>query len=299
MSLPIFFIVVYLCGALSIAFFTLLERKVLGYIQLRKGPNKVTFIGLTQPFADVLKLFTKEQRKPTFSSSGVLFFSPVLGLSLAFFIWSLFPIKFPCLIAAFTAVTLLCISRINVYATLLAGWSSNSKYALLGSLRAIAQTISYEVSIALIMLSTLILNESLELSEMMRSNFSVAFFFFPIACTWLVTCLAETNRAPLDFAEGESEIVSGFNVEYRATPFAFILIAEYINIILMSTLTVVLFLARRSTIIRTLTIILFVFVLIWIRGRLPRIRYDKLISLTWKSFLPISLIALIIAMPIC
>jgi len=259
MSLPIFFIVVYLCGALSIALLTLLERKVLGYMQLRKGPNKVTLMGLTQPFADVLKLFSKEQRKPTFSSVGVFLISPVLGLLLAFFVWSFFPIKFPCFLAVLTAVVFLCISSLNVYATLLAGWSSNSKYALLGSLRAIAQTISYEVSMALVLLCVLCISESLELNRIISFRYLSCGFMFPICCVWFVTCLAETNRAPFDFAEGESEIVSGFNVEYRATPFALIFIAEYINIIFMCILTVALFFPGQFVLVRSFFVVLFVF----------------------------------------
>ena len=166
MSLFIFLIIVYLCGALSMALLTLLERKVLGYIQLRKGPNKVTILGLTQPLADVLKLLSKEQSKPTFSRVRVFFLSPVIGLILALFVWSFFPLKLPPFLAVLTRVIFLCVSSINVYATLLAGWSSNSKYALLGSLRAIAQTISYEVSIALILLCSLRIRESLELNSL-------------------------------------------------------------------------------------------------------------------------------------
>ncbi len=299
MSLLIFFVVVYLCGALSIAFLTLLERKVLGYMQLRKGPNKVTILGLTQPLADVLKLFSKEQRSPTLSRKLILILSPILGLLLALFVWSFFPIKFPVFIAAFTRVVFLCISRFNVYATLLAGWSSNSKYALLGRLRAIAQTISYEVSIALIFLCILSLNESLELNFMQRLRYLSFILFFPLCYVWLVTCLAETNRAPLDFAEGESEIVSGFNVEYSATPFALIFMAEYINIIFISMLSVILFFNRSLVLSFSILTILFVFFLVWARGSLPRIRYDKLIALTWKCFLPISLLGLIFRIAIC
>ena len=280
MSLFIFFVVTYLCGALSIALFTLLERKVLGYIQLRKGPNKVTILGITQPFADVLKLFSKEQLKPTFSSALIFLVSPILGLMLALFVWSFFPVKLPCFIVGFTAVIFLCVSRINVYSTLLAGWSSNSKYALLGSLRAIAQTISYEVSIALTLLCILTINENLELNKTLSLGYNRFSFLLPLCLVWLVTCLAETNRAPLDLAEGESEIVSGFNVEYRATPFALILIAEYINIIFISILTRILFFYRRLTFVYTVIVIFFVFCFVWARGRLPRIRYDKLISLT-------------------
>merc|ERR1712044_92397 len=184
----------------------------------------VTILGITQPFADVLKLFSKEQLKPTFSSTLIFLASPILGLMLALFVWSFFPVKLPCFIVGFTAVIFLCVSRINVYSTLLAGWSSNSKYALLGSLRAIAQTISYEVSMALILLCSLRMSESLELNLIQGLNLNMWAFFLPVCLVWFVTCLAETNRAPLDFAEGESEIVSGLNVEYRATPFALIFI---------------------------------------------------------------------------
>lgn len=237
MYLIIVLIIIYLCGALSIAFFTLFERKILGYMQLRKGPNKVAVSGLVQPLADVIKLLTKEQNIPTFSSKRVLLAAPALGLILSFFMWSFLPTHYPAFFAAFCSLVFLCISRIRVYATLFSGWASNSKYALLGSLRGIAQTVSYEVSMALIILCALRMQESLEFSSMLSKSFVLMAVFFPVGCVWLITCLAETNRSPFDLAEGESELVSGFNVEYRATPFAFIFISEYLNIIFMSMIT--------------------------------------------------------------
>jgi len=237
MPLFIVFVVVYLCAALSIALLTLWERKILGYMQLRKGPNKVAIIGLVQPLADVLKLLTKEQNIPTFSIKLVFLAAPALGLMLSFFMWSFCPRQYPVFFARFCSLVFLCISRISVYATLLSGWASNSKYALLGRLRGIAQTVSYEVSMALIILSVLILHESLELRGIISANFFLFFIFFPVGCVWLVTCLAETNRTPFDLAEGESELVSGLNVEYRATPFAFLFMREYINIIFIRMIT--------------------------------------------------------------
>nr|BDC91897.1 NADH dehydrogenase subunit 1 [Armandia sp. GK-2021] len=297
-SLLVLFILVYLCGALSMAFFTLLERKVLGYMQLRKGPNKVAIMGLAQPFADVMKLFTKEQSGPSFSNIGVFLVSPIFGLMLALFIWSFFPSSYPAFFAILTSVVFICISSLNVYGTLLAGWSSNSKYALLGSLRAIAQTISYEVSMALIFLSVLSLHEILELNQMFSSGFYIMFFLLPVACVWLITCLAETNRTPLDLAEGESEIVSGFNVEYSAAPLAFILMAEYMNVIFMSVLTATVLVGVTYTLMATFWSVVLVYSFVWVRGSLPRMRYDKLMALTWKSFLPMSLMVFMLAMPV-
>lgn len=294
MCLIVLSLTVLICAVLAIALFTLLERKVLGYIQLRKGPNKVAIIGLAQPLADVIKLLTKEQRKPAFSNIVVFFIGPSLGLLLALFIWALIPIKLPCFIAFSTAVIFLCISSINVYSTLLSGWASNSKYALLGRLRAVAQTISYEVSIALILLSALTIMISLEFNSIMSININSWILILPLLVVWLITCLAETNRTPFDLAEGESEIVSGLNVEYSATPLALILIAEYINIILISALCTIIFWPCNNPLILAILCILFNLIFIWVRGTLPRMRYDILISLTWKSFLPIRLIAFIV-----
>ena len=284
---------------LAVAFYTLLERKVLGYIQLRKGPNKVSFIGVPQPLSDAAKLFFKEQTKPIFSNWLAYLAAPVLSLTLSLSLWLIYP-SFGFSIYRFTFGILffLCVSRVNVYGTLVAGWSSNSKYALLGSLRAVAQTISYEVRIILILLRGVYLVGRYNSVDFFLTQGVGCWVFFCcrlISFVWFVTTLAETNRAPFDFAEGESEIVSGFNIEYSAGGFALIFIAEYGSILVIRVLTGILFFGCDNLIlggffgIFLLKGIFFAFCFLWVRGRLPRIRYDKLMSLTWKSFLPISL----------
>lgn len=306
--MPISFLVssilIYLIILLSIAFFTLLERKVLGYIQIRKGPNKVGIMGLPQPFADALKLFTKEQAHPIITNLVPFYLAPIISLVLALLFWSLYPLSSPPIILTFSILLFLCISSLNVYTTLIAGWSSNSKYALLGALRSVAQTISYEVSIALIIISTLIITQS-------YIFFKTQFYLIswpllittPIFFIWFISILAETNRTPFDHAEGESELVSGFNTEYRRGPFALIFMAEYTRIIAISLFSAALFTPSFtiyfiSDITFTLKILFISFIFIWVRGTLPRIRYDILIYLTWKTFLPIVLIALLIIVPL-
>ena len=298
-SFSISFILRYVIALLAIAFYTLIERKFLGYFQLRKGPNKVILIGLPQPFADAIKLFTKEQTNPTPANISPYIFAPILGLILALILWTLFPHSRPASFFIYGILYFLCVSRMNVYTTFIAGWCSNSKYALLGALRGIAQTISYEVSIALIILSVLILHKSIDLNIIKPLTWT-ALIIIPLAIIWFITNLAETNRTPFDFAEGESELVSGFNVEYRAGIFALIFIAEYANILFIRLLTVSLFSGSVfifhdiQLIIKTMAIAT---LFVWVRATLPRIRYDNLIYLTWKRFLPIRLATIILLRP--
>ena len=295
-SFSISFILRYIIALLAIAFYTLIERKFLGYFQLRKGPNKVILIGLPQPFADAIKLFTKEQANPTPANISPFIFAPILGLILALILWALFPHANPTSFFMYGILYFLCVSRINVYTTFMAGWCSNSKYALLGALRGIAQTISYEVSMALIILRILILHKTIDLN-IIKSSLWLILLIMPLFIIWFITNLAETNRTPFDFAEGESELVSGFNVEYSAGIFALIFIAEYINILFISMLTVTLFtgsielLFNMQLILKTIALAT---LFVWVRATLPRIRYDNLIYLTWKSFLPISLATIIL-----
>lgn len=261
-------------------------------------------IGIPQPLADALKLFTKELTSPTFANTYPFFLAPALGLFLALILWPLFPHSSPSIFISYGILLFLCISRFNVYTTLIAGWSSNSKYALLGALRRAAQTISYEVRISLILLSPLIIIYSLNLLEIFTIQLTPPILILPILIiTWFTTTLAETNRTPFDFSEGESELVSGFNTEYRGGTFALIFIAEYINIIIISLLTRVLFFIIYAPIILKDIILItcttaIAFTFLWARGTLPRIRYDLLISLTWKTFLPFSLGTIIIILPL-
>lgn len=296
------FLISYVIALLAIAFYTLIERKFLGYFQLRKGPNKVRLAGIPQPFADAIKLFVKEHSTPIHSNPTPFIIAPVLGLILTLLLWAVYPHSNTAIYISFGVLYFLCVSRINVYTTFLAGWCSNSKYALLGALRGIAQTISYEVRMSLILLSALIINKQMDIAIISSNLYSwVILIISPLAIIWFITNLAETNRTPFDFAEGESELVSGFNVEYRSGIFALIFIAEYANILIISLLSVIFF-TGCSFIFTDLTIvfktIIIATIFIWIRATMPRIRYDNLIYLTWKEFLPISLRTIVIIIPI-
>nr|YP_009331666.1 NADH dehydrogenase subunit 1 [Paraleonnates uschakovi]APG32419.1 NADH dehydrogenase subunit 1 [Paraleonnates uschakovi] len=289
----------FISALIAMAFFTLLERKILGYIQLRKGPNKVGIMGLPQPFADALKLITKELSKPSIANLAPFIAAPMMSLLLALILWILFPHSASSTPMKWSILLFLCVSSMNVYTTLFSGWSSNSKYALLGALRSIAQTISYEVSMALILISPLIFTSSISFNSFSLS-YSVPMFLilWPLTLVWFTSTLAETNRTPFDLAEGESELVSGFNTEYSSGTFALIFMAEYMNIIMMSLLSACLFFSFPvSPLLFDLILVMitvFISVLfIWTRGAYPRMRYDKLMSLTWKIFLPMSLVSII------
>nr|UKU07881.1 NADH dehydrogenase subunit 1 [Oncomelania hupensis hupensis] len=287
----------YICILLAVAFFTLLERKGLSYMQIRKGPNKVGIAGLPQPLADAAKLLVKEIAKPTMANYSPYYLAPVFSFILALLLWQLYPSLYAMSYFKWGILFFLCVSSLNVYGTLLAGWASNSKYALLGSLRAIAQTISYEVSMALILLFPLFMLATFNFMELNEAQEIIWFVFLmlPVFFMWFVTCIAETNRAPFDFAEGESELVSGFNIEYGSAGFALIFLAEYANILVMSLFSAALFfggssfLFGYSDIMFMLKVLFFAFVFIWVRATYPRFRYDLLMSLTWKSFLPAAL----------
>nr|AGO28114.1 NADH dehydrogenase subunit 1 [Ectrychotes andreae] len=286
------YIVMIIFVLISVAFVTLLERKVLGYVQLRKGPNKVGLMGILQPFSDGIKLFFKECTYPYYSNFIVYFISPVFMLMLSFLLWCLFPYMVNVYNFDFGALFFLCCTGIGVYGVLMSGWSSNSNYALLGGLRSVAQTISYEVSMALIFVCMLLFVFSFNLLDFMKYQEYIwfCFFSFPLFFCWLSSCLAETNRSPFDFAEGESELVSGFNVEYSSGGFAFIFLSEYMNIIFMSVLSCIIFLGCDvNSLMFFFKVVFIIFWFIWVRGTLPRYRYDKLMYLTWKVFLPISL----------
>lgn len=278
----------------GVAFFTLFERKLLGYIQLRKGPNKVGFVGVLQPFADAIKLFTKEHLSPSQSNYTPFLVAPAFSLGLSLFAWLSIPSRLNILSFDLRVIFFLCVVGLGVYGLLAAGWRSNSKYSLYGALRGVAQTISYEVSLVLILISPLILTLGYDWGEF--TNFQQKTWLllvFPAnAIIWFVSCLAETNRTPFDFAEGESELVSGYNTEYSRGGFSLIMLAEYTSILFISFLFIIIFIGG----LRSMSFLGFIsvaFTFVWVRGTLPRFRYDKLMNLAWKSFLPFSLSFLI------
>nr|YP_010411507.1 NADH dehydrogenase subunit 1 [Pissodes yunnanensis]URP30508.1 NADH dehydrogenase subunit 1 [Pissodes yunnanensis] len=289
-------LILIICVLVGVAFLTLLERKVLGYIHVRKGPNKNGYVGLLQPFSDAIKLFTKEQSFPYMSNMVIFYLSPISTLFLSLFLWLCMPLFSTGMSFNLSILFFLSVSSLSVYTIMLAGWSSNSNYAMLGSLRSVAQTISYEVSLIIILLSFLFMILSFNIFDLMKFQKYSWFIFFmlPLSLMWIVSSLAETNRSPFDFAEGESELVSGFNVEYSSGSFAMIFLSEYASILFMSMFSSMLFLGGnffQFTFFLKLSFISFLW--IWVRGTLPRYRYDKLMYLAWKSYLPVSLNMLI------
>nr|QZZ18227.1 NADH dehydrogenase subunit 1 [Hasora schoenherr] len=277
---------------IGVAFLTLLERKVLGYVQIRKGPNKLGFMGLLQPFSDAIKLFTKEQTYLNYSNYLSYYFSPIVSFILALMIWMLIPYYFNMISFNLGILFFLCCTSLGVYTLMVAGWASNSNYALLGGLRAVAQTISYEVSMSLILLSCIILVMDFNLLKFIYYQSLIWFMFMmlPLSLCWLSSSLAETNRTPFDFAEGESELVSGFNIEYSSGGFALIFLAEYASILFMSLMFVLVYMGGYNlSLLFYLKVVFVSFFFIWVRGTLPRYRYDKLMYLSWKTYLPVSL----------
>ena len=291
---------------LAVAFFTILERKVLASIQRRRGPNFVGIFGLLQAIADALKLLSKETIIPVSSNFIIFLIAPMSTLLLSFIAWAIIPFQKSVVIADLNLgiLFLFAISSSGVYGIIMAGWSSNSKYAFLGSLRSAAQLISYEVSIGLVIMPILISSTSANLTEIVISQYEVFYIvpFFPSFLLFFISILAETNRVPFDLPEAESELVSGYNVEYSAVGFVFFFLAEYLNIILMSCFSVILFFGGWLPIFSFfffswlpfwfwfgLKLIFMMNLFVFVRAILPRYRYDQLMSLGWKVILPASL----------
>uniref|UniRef100_UPI0030E5A144 NADH dehydrogenase subunit 1 n=1 Tax=Thrips major TaxID=670476 RepID=UPI0030E5A144 len=284
----------------SVAFITLLERKILGYMQIRMGPNKVGILGLLQPMADAVKLYSKEMSWPMQSNSVPFFLSPCISLTLALIMCLIMPYLKPLINMKLALLMFLSILGLGVYPILISGWSSNSNYSLIGSMRALAQTISYEVSLVFILLSSLFLTSSLSFYSIVTTQKLFYFLFFLVPFyMWLFSVVAELNRTPFDFAEGESELVSGFNTEYSSSSFAIIFMAEYLMILLFSLLTSIMYLNSNVSMLSLPKIMLLMYFFIWIRATLPRYRYDKLMNISWKFILPTATFNLFISIFIC
>jgi len=296
---------------ISVAYLTYAERKVIGAMQLRRGPNVVGPFGLLQPIADGLKLFLKETIIPTGANRGVFIAAPCITFVLALVAWAVIPFGDGLVLADINVgiLYLFAISSLGVYGILMAGWASNSRYAFLGGLRAAAQMVSYEVSMGFVIVTVLLLAGSLNLSVIVNAQKDMWFVIplFPMAVIFFISTLAETNRHPFDMAEAESELVAGFNVEYSAMTFALFFLGEYANMIMMSALTTILFLGGwlppmdialftwiPGPVWFAAKIALVLFVFLWVRATFPRYRYDQLMRLGWKVFLPISLAAVAI-----
>ncbi len=291
---------------ICVAFFTLLERKFIGFIQRRKGPNVVGFVGLLQPFADGLKLLIKEPLIPSNANRYLFVIAPMLTLLLSFLGWAIIPFDYGIVLSNINIgiLYLFAISSLSVYGIILAGWSSNSKYAFFGALRSAAQMISYEVSIGIIIIVVLISAGSLNLTDIVMSQQNIWYIIpmFPLFILFFISAIAETNRAPFDLPEAEAELVSGYNVEYSSVGFAFFFIGEYANIILMSSLSALLFCGGWLPLINiypfnlvpgyiwfSFKTIIFILLFILVRAAFPRYRYDQLMRLGWKIYLPLAL----------
>nr|UVU30527.1 NADH deshydrogenase subunit 1 [Odontocolon albotibiale] len=292
MMLLIMLILVMIVVLLSVAFLTLMERKLLGYIQIRKGPNKLGLIGVLQPFSDAIKLLTKEIYLINKVNLLIYFISPIFSLILVLMMWMIYPFYTYLLVMNLGLIYLMMCLAFSVYGLLMAGWSSNSSYSLLGSLRSLAQSISYEVSLSIILLSLMLMIESFDIYNFMyfQENISFIIFMGPLAIIFFLSIMAEMNRTPFDFSEGESELVSGFNIEYMSGGFVLIFLSEYGSILMMSFLFVMFFSGGDFYSFGFYLKIMFMsFLVIWIRGTLPRFRYDLLMYLCWMMILPLSL----------
>lgn len=270
---------------LSVAFFTLFERKVMGLFHNRVGPNKVSFVGLVQPLLDAFKLLSKQNIVPLRSNKFIYNLSPQLSLFLSLFVWSTMPLSFFFLSMNYSFLVFFCVGSVIVFSVLLSGWSSNSKYSLIGRLRSIAQSISYEAVIRTLVVILCYLIISFSIFQFLTFSSVVFFFIFPV---WFICILAETHRAPFDFRESESELVSGFNTEYSGAYFAFLFLSEYSMLLFSCFLITYIFFTfiRRYFILILLFSLALSYLFIWVRITYCRFRYDLLIIFAWKTLLP-------------
>jgi len=302
-----------------VAFYTLGERKILGYMHTRIGPNRVGPLGLLQPFADVIKLLVKEIVVPSASNKFLFYLAPVLALAPVFAAWAVVPFADGVALANINAglLYLLAMTSMGVYGIILAGWASNSKYAFLGAMRSAAQVVSYEIAMGFALVGVLICAGSLNLTEIVRAQGGDQGFLewfwlplLPLFVIYFISGVAETNRAPFDVAEGESEIVAGFHVEYAGAGFAVFFLAEYANMILVSFLTAIMFLGGWLSPLQgwmsgplaapgpwwlAAKVVFFMFTLVWLRATFPRYRYDQIMRLGWKVFIPITIVWIMLA----
>lgn len=295
---------------IGVAYLTLAERKVIGYMQVRIGPNRVGYFGLLQPLADGLKLLFKEIILPTASNKALFFIGPVLAIAPAFAAWAVVPFDATLVLANIDAglLYILAMTSVAVYGVIIAGWASNSKYAFLGSLRSAAQIVSYEIAMGFTLVGVLMCANSLNLGKIVmgqEGGFWHWYFLplFPLFVVYFISAVAETNRAPFDVAEGESEIVAGFHVEYSGMAFAVFFLAEYANMMLVSMLAALMFLGGwlspvpflPDSILWLLAKVAFLlFLFLWFRATFPRYRYDQIMRLGWKVFIPITLVWIIV-----
>lgn len=304
---------------ICVAYLTYAERKVIGYIQVRIGPNRVGFKGLLQPFADLIKLIQKEIIVPTRSNKYLFVIAPLFALTPALVGWAVIPFSEGVVLANINAgvLFLFAMSSLSVYGVLIAGWASNSKYAMLGALRSAAQTVSYEIAMGFALVGVLLAAGTMNLTELVnsqRGGIGHWWFLplFPLFMTFWIAGIAETNRAPFDMAEGESEIVAGFHVEYSGIGFALFFLAEYASMILISTMIALLFMGgwlspfNASSVLGgvfffvpgfvwlALKISFFLFVYLWVRATFPRYRYDQLMRLGWKVLIPVTIVWVIV-----
>lgn len=304
-SIGIAIVLILLC----VAYLTLFERKVIGYMQLRKGPNVNGPFGILQPLLDGVKLLLKEGTTPAKSEKIIFWMAPMITFFLALIAWVVIPFSPNGAIANLDVgiLYLLAISSLGVYGVIIAGWSSGSKYPFFGAIRSSSQMISYEVSMGLIIICVLLLTGSLNLTDivMAQQNMWFAIPLFPMFVIFFISTLAETNRHPFDLPEAEAELVAGFNVEYSSMGFAAFFLGEYANMILMSAITTILFLGGwlppfealsfiPGAVWMIIKIVFLLFVFVWVRAALPRYRYDQLMRLGWKVFLPISLVMVVV-----